>query len=97
MISGGERKHYLSCLGSSGSIAVRLTKTSDTNHENMSLIDDINTMMCGKVKIFDAIAPIRNTNAAGSDEQATAVGQLRHHLELELEHQSAKEPQGVSV
>lgn len=91
-LSRGE-KHHLLYLGSSGSNEARLTKTSDSNHENMSLIYDINNQMCEKVEIFDALAPIRNADARGN-------GQLRRHLELEyqkLQSQSVKEPQGVSV
>ena len=94
---GGSRQQLLS-LVSLGSGGARLTKTSDTNNEEMSLISEINTSMCGKVEIFDAIAAISDVDATGNDRKPTAMSQLRRHLELEnqkLRTQDRTKPKGV--
>ena len=66
----------------------------------MSLISNINAIMCGKVEIFDAIAAIGDVDARGNDRKSTAIGQLRRQLELENQKfhaQSGKKLQRVST
>ena len=79
--------------------AVQLIMNSDTDHETdaLALICETNTRLCDQVEIFDAIATINTTNAAGSNPKPTAIGRFRRQLEEENEIFQSKDKQEATV
>ena len=66
-------------------VAQTLTVTSESidKDESLSLLYEINTKLCDKIEVFDAIAVNGSAEGTRTDTKATTIGQLRRQLETE--------------